>query len=184
MAPEGILALISAAAALAAAAGGLWAARAALRSSVAAQEAADHARTLDRRGILRDLISTCHRLIAESIQTASLIEELKTEYRALAALSGQSGGAREKLLIQRAESKQKELLTLQEEAQERIEERARLLNASEDDFIQALGKFDGYLVQVLRIKDSFEREIASVAGDNRIYRERRLKGLSSRMPRS
>ena len=149
-------------AALTAAAGGLWAARAAHRSSMTAREAAKHAERVDRREILRDLITTCHRLIAESIQLGSLIQELKAEYRILAAFSGQSGGSREKLLIQRAESKQKEIRALQEEAQRQIQERARLLHASEEDFTHALSKFDGYLVQVLRIKDSLEREIASV----------------------
>jgi phage-related tail protein len=107
-----------------------------------------------------------------------MIQELKAEYRILAAFSGQSGGSREKLLIQRAESKQKEIRALQEE---QIQERARLLDASEEDFTQALSKFDGYLVQVLRIKDSLEREIASVAGNNRIYREGRIKGLNQRL---
>lgn len=102
----------------------------------------------------------------------------------LATFSGESGGAREKLLIQRAESKQKEILALQEKAQQRIQGRAQLLQASEDDFTEALSKFDGYLVQVLRIKDSLEREIAAVAGDNRIYREGRIKGLNPRLQKS
>lgn len=178
-----IITLISAIAALTAAAGGLWAARAAHRSAITAQEAARHAERVDRRGVLRDLIITCHRVIAESVQIGALIEELKTEYQMLATFSGQSGGSREKLLVQRVESRQKEILALQEEAQRRIEERAQLLNASEEDFTQALSKFDGYLVQVLRIKDSLEREIASVAGNNRIYREGRIKGLNQRLQR-
>jgi hypothetical protein len=33
-------------------------------------------------------------------------------------------------------------------------------------------------VQVLRIKDTVEREIAAVAGDNRLQRGRHLKALS------
>ena len=162
---QDIITLIAAMAALTAAAGGLWAGRAAHRSA----------------GNTERPVTTCHRLIAESIQLGSMIQELKAEYRILAAFSGQSGGSREKLLIQRAESKQKEIRALQEE---QIQERARLLDASEEDFTQALSKFDGYLVQVLRIKDSLEREIASVAGNNRIYREGRIKGLNQRLQKS
>jgi len=162
---QDIITLIAAMAALTAAAGGLWAGRAAHRSA----------------GNTERPVTTCHRLIAESIQLGSMIQELKAEYRILAAFSGQSGGSREKLLIQRAESKQKEIRALREEAQKQIQERARLLHASEEDFTQALSKFDGYLVQVLRIKDSLEREIASVAGNNRIYREGRIKGLNQRL---
>lgn len=179
-----IITLVSAIAALMAAAAALWAGRAAHRSAMTAHEVAGHAASIDRRGILRDLITTCHRLIAESVQVTLLIEELKTEYRVLATFSGQSGGAREKLHILRAEAKQKEIVALQEEAQQRIQERAQLVDASEEEFTQALSKFDGYLVQVLRIKDSLEREIASVAGDNRIYREGRLKGVYQRLQKS
>src|SRR5262245_1531760 len=181
MLSEDIITLISAIAALAGAAGGVWAARAAHRSVISAHEAARHAEKVDRRGIMRDLITTCHRLITESVQIGSLTEELKTEYRMLATSSGQSGGSREKLHVLRIDSKQKEILALQEEAQLQIQERALLLNASEEDFTQVLSKFDGYLVQALSVKSSLEREIASVAGNNRIYREGRIKGANQRL---
>ncbi len=169
--------LIPVIAGLVAAAGGVWAARAAHRSAVAAQEAARHAENVDRRGLLRDLTTTAHRVVAESLQIRALIEELKTEHRMLATSSGQSGSSRERLLIQRAEAKQKEVCFLQEEARKLIEERAQLRNASEEDLTQSLSQFDGYLVQVLRIKDGLERELAATAGDNRIHRERRIKAL-------
>jgi hypothetical protein len=169
--------LIPAIAGLAAAAGGVWAARAAHRSAVTAQEAARHAEKVDRRGLLRDLSTAVHRVVDESLQIGSLIQELKTEYRMLATSSGQSGSSREKLLIQRAEAKQKEIYPLQEEALKLIEERAQLRDASEEDLTQSLSKFDGYLVQVLRIKDGLEREVTAAAGDNRIHRERRIKAI-------
>jgi hypothetical protein len=178
---ENIFIVISAIAALTGAAGGLWAARAAHRSAILAHDAARHAEKLDRRGILRDLITICHRVIAESAQIGSLAEELKTEYRLLATLSGQSGSKREKLHILKVESKQKEIVALQQAAQQQIQDRAQLLNASEEEFTQALSRFDGYLVQALQIKGSLEREIASVAGNNRIYRERRIKSLNQRL---
>jgi len=169
--------LIPAIAGLVAAAGGVWAARAAHRSAITAQEAARRAEKVDRRGLLRDLSSTAHRIVAESLQIGLLIEELKTEYRMLATSSGQSRSSREKLLIQRAEAKQKEVCPLQEEAQKLIEERTQLRNVSEEDLTQLLSKFDGDLVHVLRIRESLEKEVAAAAGDNRIHRERRIKGL-------
>ena len=101
---------------LVAAAGGVWAARAAHRSAVTAQEAARHAEKVDRRGLLRDVCVTAHRVVAESLQIGSLLEELKTEYRMLATSAGESGSSREKLLIQRAEGQQKEISPLQKEA--------------------------------------------------------------------
>lgn len=173
--------LISAIAGLIAAGGGLWAARAAHRSAVAAQEAARHAEKVERRGALRDLIVTAHRVVAESLRVGSLIEELKTEYGTLATSSGQSGGSREKFFTRRAESKQKEVAPLQEEAQKLIQERAQLLDFSEEDLTQALSKFDGYLIQVRQVRNTLEREVASVASDNRIHRESRMKTLNQRV---
>jgi len=66
---------------------------------------------------------------------------------------------------------------LQEEARKLIEERAQLRNASEEDLTQSLSKFDGYLVEVLRVKDNLEKEVAAAVGDNRIHRERHIKAL-------
>jgi DNA repair exonuclease SbcCD ATPase subunit len=126
------------------------------------------------------LIMTAHRLVAEASEIGSLVEELKAEYRTLATASGQSGSAREKVLVQRAESKQKEAVTLQEQAQKLIEERAQHLNDSAEELTAALTTFDGYLVQVLGIKTSLEREIAAAAGENRVQRESRIRGFTQR----
>lgn len=175
--PQEISILIAAVAGLVVAGGSVWAARAAHRSAVAAQEAASHAERIERRGLLRDLSTIAHRLVAEALQIGSLVEELKTEYRMLATSSGQSGSSREKLLIQKAEAKQKEIEPLQEEARKVIEDRVQLRHGSEDELTLSLSKFDGYLVQILRIKGSLEREVVATAGDNRIHRERRMKAL-------
>ena len=170
--------LIVAITGLVAAAGGAWAARAAYRSALGAQEAVKQAQRIDRRGLLRDLYNTAHRVVAEPLAIGSLVEELKAEYRVLAASSGQAGGSREKLLIQRAEAKEKEVSSLQDEARKLIETRARLNgNASEEELTLALNKLDGGLVQVLSIKNGLERELAATAGDNRIHGEHRIKAF-------
>jgi len=176
-----IINLISAIAGLIAAGGGIWAAQAAHRSAVAAQEAARHAEKVERRSALRDLIVTAHRVVAESLRVGSLIEELKAEYGTLATSSGQLGGSREKFFIRRAESKLKEVAPSQEEAQKLIQERAQLRNFSDEDLTQALSKFDGYLIQVRRVRNTIEREVVSVASDNRIHRENRIKTLNQRV---
>lgn len=175
---QDIVSLIAIAAGLGAVVGAILASRAAWQSAVAAQEAAKYVEKVDRRALLRDLSAIAQRIISESLQIGALIEELKTEYRMFATLSGQTGGSREKLLIQRTESKQKEIDPLQEEARKLIEERARLGAASEDELAQLLSRFDGYLVQLLRIKDSLAREVTAAAGDNRVHRERRAKDLN------
>jgi len=70
---------------------------------------------------------------------------------------------------------------LREEAQKLIQERAQLLNFSEENLTQALSKFDGYLIQVRQVRNTLEREVASVASDNRIHRESRMKTLNRRV---
>ncbi len=155
----------------------VWACWNMQRAALAAQAFAKHAEKAERRALLRELMVAAHRVIAESSQMGLLVEELKAEYRVLANLSGQAGGSREKLLVQRVESKQKELLPMCEEAQKLVEQRTELLNASEEQLTQTLIRFDGFLAQVLRIKDTLQREVAAVAGDNRIHRGRRLKTL-------
>ena len=175
-----IIALIASIAGLVAAAAALWAARASEQSAAAAQDALSRTERLGRHGLLRDLIMTAHRLVAEASEIGSLVEELKAEYRTLATASGQSGSAREKVLVQRAESKQKEAVTLQEQAQKLIEGRAQHLNDSAEELTAALTTFDGYLVQVLGIKTSLEREIAAAAGENRVQRESRIRGFTQR----
>jgi hypothetical protein len=168
--------LIAAVTGLVAVAGAAWAARAAYRSALAAQEAVRQAERIDRRGLLRDLNNTAHRVVVESFQIGSLVEDLKTEFRLLAASSGQAGGSREKLLIQRAEVKKKEVATLQDEAKKVINNRAHPAgDASEEDLTLTLNNLDGYLIQVLRIKNGLERELAATVGDNRIHGERRIK---------
>lgn len=172
------LALIAAITGLAAVAAAAWAARAACRSALAAQEAIKQAERIDRRGLLRDLNNTAHRVVVESLQISALVEDLKTEFRLLAASSGQAGGSREKLLIQRAEVKQKEVATLQDEAKKVIDNRAHPAgDASDEDLTLALNRLDGYLMQVMRIKNGLERELAATIGDNRIHGERRIKAF-------
>src|ERR1051325_4294664 len=126
--------LILAVAGVLAATGCLWASWNAHRSALTAQEVARHAEKIERRGLLRELMVTAHRVIAESSQMALLVEDLKAEYRVLASFSGQTGGSRERLLIRRAESKQTELSSLREEAQKLVEQRTELFNASEEEW--------------------------------------------------
>ena len=169
---------ISALAGLVAAGGGLWAARAAHQSAVTAQEAARHAESVERRAVLRDLVATAHSVIAESMRINALVEEVKIEIRTLARYTGNVGGSSEKLVIEEAETKHSEILPLHDEAQKLIEGRSLLTDASEEDLTQALSKFDGYLIRVRRVKDDLEREVASLASQNRVHYESRINALN------
>jgi hypothetical protein len=175
-----IVLLFVAFATLAAAVASILAARAACQSAVNARESALLAEKAQRRSLLRDLSIAANRVIAEALQISLLVEELKTEYRMLATASGQAGSSRERLLIQRAEAKHKEIAPLQEEATKIIADRVLLGTASEEETTELLSRFDGQLVQILRIKEGLAREVAATAGDNRIHREGRIKSIYRR----
>ena len=180
MLTQEIIGAMFAVAALLAAGAGLWAARAAHYAALAAREAAQRAEKLDRRTVLREYIATCHRVIDEAVQAGPIIEELKAEYRMLASWSGQSGSSRERLLIQQAQNKQKEIVSIHEDAQRQLEQRRQLTEASEENFTTALTAMDGYLIRIMGLKDGLQRELAAVAGSNRFNREGRSKSLNQR----
>ena len=170
-----LLPLIVAIAALASAVASVWAAGAAYRSAVHSRESAQLAERSQRRSLIRDLCISANRILSEVLEIVKLVEELKTEYRILANASGQAGSSRERLLIQRAEAKQKEISHLLQEASEVIEGRARMEQTSEEDLTELLSRFDRHVIQIVRAKEQLGREYAAAAGDNRLFRERRVK---------
>jgi hypothetical protein len=99
----------------------------------------------------------------------SLVEEIKTEIRTLARYTGNVGGSSERIVIEHAEAKRSEILPLQEEAQKLVEGRALLRSASEEDLMDALSEFGGYVIRLRRVKEDLERELTSLASQNRVH---------------
>jgi hypothetical protein len=172
--PADLVSIISIVTGVIAAAGALWAARGAQRSAATAQEAAKRAENAERRQLLKALLADAHGVVAESNRVASLVEEVKSEYRTLAVFTGNTGGSRQKLYIERADAKLTEVVPMQEQAQKMIEEQASLRSASEEDLTEASSKFQGYHVHVRRLRDELEREQSSIAAQNQVYRENRI----------
>lgn len=173
-----VIDLVSSVAALVAAVGGLWAARAAHQSAVTAREATRHAENVERRGIFRDLIAAANGVIAESDRVIALFEEVKSEYRTLAVFTGNTGGSRVELYVDRADSKSKEVLPYYDEAKQLVEQQASLRDTSEEDLTQTLCKIGGYLITVQRIKAELEREVSSISGQNQLHRANRINTVS------
>ena len=118
---------------------------------------------------------SAHRVLSEAVEIGKLIEELKTEHRTLAYASGQAGSSREKLLIQRADAKYKEVSQLEEEASELLEGRVRMGSASDQELTELLSRLDRHVVHIVRIKEQLEREFTAATGETRMFRERRMK---------
>ncbi len=178
--PSDPVSIIAAVAGAIAAAGGLWAARAAQISASSAQQALSRAENAERRQLLKQLLADAHGVVAESSRVASLVEEVKSEYRTLAVFTGNTGGSRETLYVARADAKLSDVLSPQEEAKKLIEEQASLRDASEEDLTQASSKFQGHLVHVRRLREELEREQSAIAAQNQLYRENRINSRSGR----
>ncbi len=168
------LSIISAITGAIAAAGGLWAARAAQISAATAEQSVKRAENAERRQLLKTLLADAHGVTAESSRVASLVNEVKSEYRTLAVFTGNTGGSRAKLYVDRADAKLSEVLPMQEQARRLIEEHAALRKASEEDLTEASNKFYGFHIHVRRVREELEREQSSIAAQNQLYRENRI----------
>lgn len=172
--PSDPASIISAIAGAIAAAGGLWAARAAHISAATAQQAATRAENAERRQLLNTLLADAHGVIEESSRVESLVNDVESEYRTLAVFTGNTGGSREKLYVDRTDAKLTEVAPMLEQAKQFIENQAALRNASEEDLTEASSKFQGLHVHVRRMREELEREQFSIAAQNQLHRENRL----------
>jgi len=172
--PSDVASIISAVAAVIAAAGGLWAARAAHISAATAQQAAKRAENAGRRQLLKTLLADAHGVVEESSRVKSLVNDVKSEYRTHAVFTGNTGGSREKLFVDRADAKLTEVAPMLEQAKKFIENQAALRNASEEDLTGASSKFQGLHTHVRRIREELEREQSFIAVQNQLHRENRL----------
>ena len=173
---EASLSLISAIGGAVAAVGGLFAAIAAFRSAGIAKSAAAHAQQVEHRSLVRDVTAAAQSVIAESLRVDDLSNNLKRACRDLSVFVGQTGGSREKVHIEDVEKKQGEILPLQKEAMDSLENRESLRAMSYEELTELLIKFEGYLIQIRRIKEKLDQELASVDQQNQLFREKSIKG--------
>src|SRR5690625_3301172 len=94
----------------AAAAGAAW------RSAGAARDAAKHARGVEQRALMREVLGAAQAVVAESLRVDDIANTLKRSYRDFANFLGQPDSSREKLHIGEVEKKQHEVGILQDEA--------------------------------------------------------------------
>lgn len=171
---EGTLSLISAITGVVAAVGGLFAAIAAFRSAGTAKGAAARAQEVERRSILRDVNAAAQSVIAESFRVDDLSNNLKCAYRDHFVFAGR--GSRDKGQVEKVERKQREVGALQQETMGSLENREALRAMSEEELTGLLTKFEGYLIQVRRVKEKLVQELASVEQQNQLFREKAIKG--------
>ena len=175
---QGTLSLISVIGGTLAAVGGLFAAIAAFRSAGIAKTAANHAQEVERRSLLREVTAVGQSVIAESFRVDDLSNNLKRAYRNLSVFAGQTGGSREKVHVEEVEKKQREVVTLQQGAMGSLENRESLRAMSEEELTGLLTKFEGYLIEIRRVKEKLGQELASVEQQNQLFREKAIKGGS------
>ena len=173
---QSTLTLFSAVGGVLGAAGGLFAAVAAFRSAGAAKEAAKHAQQVEHRELVRDVIAAAQNTIAETMRVDDICNRLKMGYRDLSIFTGQTGGSREKVHIDEVEKKQKQVIPPQQEALKLLEDKKLLLDKEESALTDELVKFEGYVIQVRRVKEKLEQDLISLERENQTFRENAIKG--------
>jgi hypothetical protein len=172
---QGNLSIISAVGGVVAAFGGLFAALAAFRSAGVAKNAADRAQEVESRSLIRDVTASAQAVIAESLRVDDLSNNLKREYKDLSIFSGGVGGSREKVHVDAVEDKQKGVIPLQQEALGILENGETLRGMSEETISGLLTKYEGYLIQIRRVKEKLGIELGSVKQQNHLFREKAIK---------
>lgn len=173
---QSTISAIIAIASLVGAAGGLFAAFAAFRSAGIAKQASDHAAAIERNAQLRELVGTANEVVAETIRVDDLSNKTKMELQTLFTFSGASGNSRLDVLKADIESKQRSIGPVQEKARSIVESRSEHKSWSEEKINDLQSELDNYVIQVTRIKEELLQELASYEDQNRIHREKTIKG--------
>lgn len=174
---QATLSLISAAGGIIGAVGGLFAAVAAFRSAGTASQAAKNAQQVEHRELVRDVVSVAQSVIAESMRIDDISNKLKSGLRDLAKSRGQFGGKIQKALTEEVEKKQKSVIPLQQEALKLLEDKKALRERSEEDLTDELVKFEGYQIQIRRVKENLQHDLIEVERDNQAFREKVINSI-------
>ena len=172
---QSTLTIISAVGGVIGAVGGLFAAVAAFRSAGTAKEAAKHAQQVEHRELVRDVIAAAQNTIAETMRVDDISNKLKMGYRELSIFTGQLGGSRGKAHTGEVEKKQQQVIPLQQEAIKLLEDKKSLREKEESELTDELVKYEGYVIQVRRVKEKLELDLASVERENQTFRENAIK---------
>jgi len=171
-----VLAFISA---VTGAVGGLasvLAAIAAFRAAGAARESALHARAVERRQLLRDVVAAAQNVVSDARRIDDIAKFLKSGYSDLFRFAGQSGGGRQKLCVDEVGKKQKQVAGMRESAGTYAADPGLLGNMPEPELPTLYTTLHGHHVEVQRLRITLERELESVERELQTYRENALHG--------
>lgn len=169
--------VISVGAAAISAIGGAFAAWAAHRSAVSAQEAQAAAFDAERRAGLRQIGQTASELILEGRRVESRANETKLAYETLFAFSGGTGGSRKNLYISQIDEKLKGAAKHIENAKLFAPELSKLKAVPLDEIDRVQTNLLSALTEVCALREDLEREYAGVEAQCAMYRQNVITGL-------
>lgn len=174
------VAYITAASGLMAAMGGTFSAIAAYRSAGIARISVDRAREAEHTGCIRNVLAIANTVLAEAILVDFLSSQLIQGYETLFAFGNRSGSAgKEGLIGGVIKTKNDTLIPLQEVARETIENKNNLRTHTSDELMGLLINFEGYIVQINRIKEQFKKVLADVERQILANEEKVTKSIAS-----
>lgn len=169
------LSMISAIGGIIGAVAALLAAGAAFRSAGIAKNAADNAQLVERRGLVRDVVSVLQAVVAETMRVDDLANKLKQGYRELSTHAGQVGGGREKNLVSQVEEKQRGVTVFHEHALKLLDDLKALRELTEEDLYNLLIEHENFLMKTSRVKEKLAHDFEQLEGEIRVYRERAIQ---------
>jgi hypothetical protein len=137
----------------------IWSAWSARKSRVIAQAALLHAQTVERRGLIKNLLRAIETFCAEMTHIRELIEDGE---RGISDLK-HSGGSPGRAMITRAKNKEGELLPLNNHVQNLTAFDFR--DTSEDELMEEITRVEGAGTQAKQLRESLQKELSSIEKD-------------------
>ena len=159
---------------------GFVAAVASVYSARAAAISARHAEGVERRKLLAEVITASHTIVATASQIDDLGAKLKLAQQSLATFSGNLGSSRFDMYLKQTEDTRKEAISLKTKAEEHAKNETYLRRFTSDELMQLLAKLEGWKARATVLKSRFEQDLQEVEEQNKVYREKTIKGPARR----
>ena len=151
---------------------GLVAAFASLWSARAAAHSVKHAREVERRGLIRDIVVVAYSIIAETQRVEDLGAKLAQGYQTRFIFSGRSESSCPQAYQNEVENGKEEVIPLRKEAEKYVSGPRSLQMLKHEKLVDILTELTRCLMRAQSIKEKFDRSLKDIEGQNAVFRGR------------
>lgn len=142
-------------------------------SALTAKAAEKRASESEARGLYKETTRVAHRLVAETLTVQTLAQHLIGAFDDLAIHQRAYPGSRHRVSTDDVKKKLARIGEPQKEARQWIESDREPSGISRDYMTRVISNFEGYLANVQRIREEFERELSHYREEIRVNRSPR-----------